>query len=212
MSSEKSPKFLTRGGGFTLVELLIVIVVIGILSAMMMLSSTEAVTTAKANNIVVAMRQWKTATLAWYADNIDKVNVSNGCVMGNDGTWRNDKAIQYRFGDVIKAEDIAHYLNGIFTPIKKGFAYKYTGSDVVKDKSGLMFWTQHSGDDRNGFTWYIGCQFANDNKNVRLQQKLEARAATAGLYYMGKGQYTAQGNGGGADAHFVWIEVMKFGK
>ena len=58
------PKHARRG--FTLVELLIVIVVIGILSAMMMLSSTEAVTTAKANNIIAALRQWKTATLAWY--------------------------------------------------------------------------------------------------------------------------------------------------
>ena len=58
--------------GFTLVELLIVIVVIGILSAMMMLSSTEAVTSAKASNIVSDMRNFKTAALSYYVDNLDK--------------------------------------------------------------------------------------------------------------------------------------------
>ena len=57
--------------GFTLVELLIVIVVIGILSAMMMLSSTEAVISAKANNIISDMRNFKTAAVAWYVDDND---------------------------------------------------------------------------------------------------------------------------------------------
>ena len=60
--------------GFTLVELLIVIVVIGILSAMMMLSSTEAVSSAKAADIISDLRNLKTAALAWYADNLDKVD------------------------------------------------------------------------------------------------------------------------------------------
>ncbi len=59
--------------GFTLVELLIVIVVIGILSAMMMLSSTEAVSSAKAAKIISDLRNIKTATLAWYADNLDAI-------------------------------------------------------------------------------------------------------------------------------------------
>lgn len=59
--------------GFTLVELLIVIVIIGILSAMMMLSSTEAVSSARAADIISDLRNLKTATLAWYADNLDYV-------------------------------------------------------------------------------------------------------------------------------------------
>lgn len=58
--------------GFTLVELLIVIVVIGILSAMMMLSSTEAVSSARASTIISNLRNLKTATLAYYVDNLDK--------------------------------------------------------------------------------------------------------------------------------------------
>ena len=64
--------------GFTLVELLIVIVVIGILSAMMMLSSTEAVSSARAADIISDLRNLKTATLAWYADNLDKVETNKG--------------------------------------------------------------------------------------------------------------------------------------
>ena len=79
--------------GFTLVELLIVIVVIGILTAIMMLSSTEAVTSAKASNIVSNLRNIKTATLAYYADHMDKFATD---------TTKNPPALA----------DIKSYLNG----------------------------------------------------------------------------------------------------
>ena len=72
--------------GFTLVELLIVIVVIGVLSAMMMLSSTEAVSSAKAADIVNDLRNWKTAVLAWYTDNIDIVDAWGKIKKGNEKT------------------------------------------------------------------------------------------------------------------------------
>ena len=73
--------------GFTLVELLIVIVVIGVLSTMMMLSSTEAVSSAKAATIISNLRNLKTATLAWYADNLDRVvKDSNGYQINTNGT------------------------------------------------------------------------------------------------------------------------------
>ena len=68
----------TKRKGFTLVELLIVIVVIGILSAMMMLSSTEAVSSARASTIVSNLRNLKTAALAWYVDNMDKIVLADG--------------------------------------------------------------------------------------------------------------------------------------
>ena len=61
-----------RRKAFTLVELLIVIVVIGILAAMMMFSSTEAVISAKVNNIITALRDLRTAGMAWRADHPDK--------------------------------------------------------------------------------------------------------------------------------------------
>ena len=77
--------------GFTLVELLIVIVVIGILSAMMMLSSTEAVSSARAADIISDLRNLKTATLAWYADNLDYVEGrvdKNGNTIASGGTGK----------------------------------------------------------------------------------------------------------------------------
>ena len=83
--------------GFTLVELLIVIVVIGILSAMMMLSSTEAVSSAKAADIISDLRNLKTAALAFYADNLDKVDKSETGYTFEDAN--KDKILKY-FGTV----------------------------------------------------------------------------------------------------------------
>ena len=76
--------------GFTLVELLIVIVVIGVLSAMMMLSSTEAVSSARAADIISDLRNLKTATLAWYADNLDTVESKKGSMGDYKGTDSKD--------------------------------------------------------------------------------------------------------------------------
>ena len=201
MSSEKSPRFLTRGG-FTLVELLIVIVVIGILSAMMMLSSTEAVTTAKANNIISNLRNWKTAMLAWYMDNIDKVK-SNGKVEKNDGTGETNLADD---SSCVKTVDVAKYLNGQFTD--KGKKNGFSASSV-KDGSGLQYWIQHY-QKGNDFIWCIGCEFPDDH---RLEDKLASRAHSAGLIYANKGVYKIDANGSPYDnAHRVWIEVIDFSK
>ena len=41
---------------------------------MMMLSSTEAVSSARAADIISDLRNIKTAVLAWYADNLDKID------------------------------------------------------------------------------------------------------------------------------------------
>jgi len=98
--------------GFTLVELLIVIVVIGILSAMMMLSSTEAVSSARAADIISDLRNFKTATLAWYADNLDYVEgkvdadgkaIASGNTTGkfNDLSAQSAKILKYMGNDGI---------------------------------------------------------------------------------------------------------------
>ena len=96
-----------RRKGFTLVELLIVIVVIGILSAAMMFSSTEAISSAKASNIVSGLRNWKTAALAYYIDNIDECDKSG-------------------FDVSTHSNDIAKYLNDEISPA----GYNIQGSTV----------------------------------------------------------------------------------
>ena len=57
-----------KRGGFTLVELLIVMIIIGILSSMVLLSVGGATDGAEAIKIVNALRNYKSATLLYYAD------------------------------------------------------------------------------------------------------------------------------------------------
>ena len=59
--------------GFTLVELLIVIVIIGILAGAMLLASGAATASAEASNIVNNLRSLNSASLLFYADNMDEL-------------------------------------------------------------------------------------------------------------------------------------------
>lgn len=194
-----------RKKGFTLVELLIVIVVIGVLSAMMMLSSTEAVSSAKAANIINNLRNWKTATLEWYADHIDDVDEKGQIKTEHySNTGKN-------FADQIKAKDIVPYVGSNFKSIDdKGNAWDSTNgrfyTDHVKRKNS-------SNIDCN--VWLIAYQMPTND--AVLKEKLKARAKTAGLLWKNQnntGTYDAdqvKGVGlGGADS--VWIEVMDFSK
>ena len=192
----------SRKKGFTLVELLIVIVVIGVLSAMMMLSSTEAVSSAKAANIINNLRNWKTATLEWYADNLDKVS-ANGQILNDDGT------IKGNFAENVKPSEIAKYFNGSFTTdfqVTTGL-----GKYHVKDNgSGVEYWTDHI-NDGNKFIWFIGCQFADNDtslSNKSLIEKLVARANSVGLVYKDSALSKYTGNKG--NNHRVWIMVNDF--
>lgn len=106
---------------FTLVELLIVIVVIGILSAMMMLSSTEAISSARSANIISDLRNLKTATLAWYMDNLDYV----------EGKIKKDEKEFLKLSD--EKDDIFKYLGN------EGLKTNYILSDG-KDSSTWFVW------------------------------------------------------------------------
>ncbi len=167
-----------KRSGFTLVELLIVIVVIGVLSTMMMLSSTEAVSSAKANNIISNLRNWKTATLEWYTDNIDKVNTSTGKVKNSSGT-------DGYFSQVVKAKDILPYLGG---------GLEIDG-DNVKDASGGIYETGYY----NNRDWTIIYTLPpGDKDNASLLPKIEARADSLGLmkyHYSYTKPYKVEWNG-----------------
>ena len=182
-------------------ELLIVIVVIGILSAMMMLSSTEAVSSARANNIINNMRNWKTALLSWYTDNLDRIDPNGNIIKDADG---NDLVKDKHLAENVNILEVAKYLNSEFTNAgqKSGFS-NYS----VKDGSGIQYWLQHF---KGGKMWCVGCEFADDH---RVEDKLASRANTTGLVYQDKGIYKI--NSGGSNyqnAHRVWIEVFDFSK
>ena len=181
---------------FTLVELLIVIVVIGILSAMMMLSSTEAVGSAKAAKIINDLRNWRTAALSWYVDNLDRVD-KNGKILQSDGSRVN-------FAD-IDIMEIAKYFGSGLKPDP-------TSKRFVIDGQGGKFYVDHNtvkGSD--AFRWFIGYEMPTDDKV--LQKKLEAKAATAGggLYskfynYALEGRYTSTSH----TPKCICIEVIDF--
>ena len=207
------PKHAIRG--FTLVELLIVIVVIGILSAMMMLSSTEAVTTAKANNIIAALRQWKTATLAWYTDHIDMVD-NRGWIMDNSGKYQMNG-----FRKIIEAKDIMPYFGG---------GLKLNNKGEVVDSSGGKFTTDYD-QHRNGKSNYdTSASYITDSvgwiitytmplpENQAVMNKLESRAKSAGLVFkrpdggLWEGPYKATENGKVGNRYWISTMVIEFGK
>ena len=183
-----------RKKGFTLVELLIVIVVIGVLSAMMMLSSTEAVSSAKAADIVSNLRNWKTATLEWYTDNLDKVTPQ--------GKVKDDNGNEQEFTKQVHAKDILPYL---------GSGLKVDGNDV-KDSSGGRYFTDYANHGTNSREWLIGYQLPVDD--ARVKEKLEARAETTGLLWKQgtqTGSYTAT-HANNVSAPAVFISIIDFTK
>ncbi len=190
-----------RKKGFTLVELLIVIVVIGVLSAMMMLSSTEAVSSAKAANIINNLRNWKTATLEWYADHIDKVNDKGQVRNASDSDWTNISDAT----SCVRAIDVAKYVNGEFEECN--MESKYTNSGGARDSSGVIYGLREINAGDGYFRWMIVCQLATD-KDKSLLSKLESRASSLGLLDVNHKSYKAAGD----NRHILHIEVMDFSK
>ena len=154
--------------GFTLVELLIVIVVIGILSAMMMLSSTEAVTSARASNIVSNLRNFKTAALAYYVDNMDKATA------GSASAWESMYISATGTGSM---DIVAKYMNnntastGGSTPdstlTNYGIACSATGN------------------------WFVFYKFPTGDQS-RIKEKIKGRAQSVGIYGATDGKNLAQ--------------------
>ncbi|MBQ9418804.1 MAG: type II secretion system protein [Synergistaceae bacterium] len=157
-------KNFSKRRGFTLVELLIVIVVIGVLSAMMMLSSTEAVSSAKASNIVSGLRNFKTAILSWYADNLDRVKKRSDNKYGIDGDYIST-FVKDKKGD---AEFLKYLNSGEAISLKQKSEattvgdYTIIGANLSKK-------------------WYICYYVGKKGTNTSVKEKLTSRAVTAGL-------------------------------
>ena len=157
--------------GFTLVELLIVIVVIGVLSTMMMLSSTEAVTSAKAAKIISNMRNLKTATLAWYTDNFNKIVPLNGQYgIGYGIIQSNGQTVSMNDFFKNNTSEILAYLSngnnsGAMTLKTKRDTNIVADDYVIKDVDTYK-------------KWYI-CYYVGNDK--RLQEKLASKAESLGM-------------------------------
>ena len=182
--------------GFTLVELLIVIVVIGVLSAMMMLSSTEAVSSAKANNVISNMRNIKTATLAWYADNLDKINAAGHITINGTKKFFH----QWKDSDL----GLSKYLNA-------GSSIKLNrlGDAKIPDDEYAVFAIEKKlgnnpvkiNGDTDRSTWYIGYKIPNGDS--KLKEKLQSRASSLGLHF--SNDYPDHNVKAG---YYVWMKIM----
>ena len=189
----------TRNKAFTLVELLIVIVVIGVLSAMMMLSSTEAISSAKASNVISNLRNFKTAVLSWYTDNLDNVN-GNGVLKKPGGT---NYDTMFGQDNSVTIADIAKYFS---------VELDANGKDSSGGQYMLDYTPSAGGDKRLGpFRWFVVYKLPTNDANIKT--KLEARAGSTGLMYSQpttdkRGSYSATATG----SDYVAMEVADFSK
>ncbi len=170
--------------GFTLVELLIVIVVIGVLSAMMMLSSTEAVSSAKASNIISNLRNIKTATLAWYTDNLEIVKYG-------DNTWQIQALLCNNTDDA--RTKLLSYLGSDSSSISLNNG---NAGDPIKEGG---YGVCDNGSDNKRNTWFVGYKFAKGETSIK--EKVKSRASSIGLYFCGQ---TPNKN----DDTVVWMKVL----
>ena len=196
--------------GFTLVELLIVIVVIGVLSAMMMLSSTEAVASARATKIINDLHEWKMAALSWYMDNVDRVTEKGQIRNVDTSALATGSTTDGNFAESVKPSEIAKYL-GSFTIKQEYEGSKGLGKYNLEDSSGATWSTDHYNTKDGKYVWLIGYQFPNGKEDKRVQEKLAARAASAGLVYKRAYPLPTYDNPS-SNPQRVWIEVIDFSK
>ena len=208
-------KVFIKRNAFTLVELLIVIVVIGILTTMMMLASAEMAATAEAAKVVTNLEEWKMAAMMWYTNNIDKVNEKGRIKRSGESGGKFTGLFIYNKD--VKAGEIYKYLdNGNLNVNPDG---------TVKDDEGGIYYTDYysygtitdsQGDTKTRVMWLIVYKLGD--KNYRVQKKIEARAARAGIInkvpggasISGLPSYQADSNG--PDTVYVAIKVLDFGE
>ena len=133
--------------GFTVAKFLIIVVVIGIVSAMTMLFSSESRSSKQASDIVVNLRNLKTATLAWYADHVD-LSVRDGLSAHNE-------------------EILKYFTSKEGLIILEGENAKTGSYSIVSTKTGK----------NNSKVWYVGYIFSDsDNAIVREILSVKAKS------------------------------------
>ena len=192
--------------GFTLVEMVIVIGVLMILLGLFTMSSTETITTAHATRILNNLRVMKTAVLAWYRDNRDKVititaNGKNPGMVNIDGIH----PIQEIGDDKLKLSVYLEDLGGSGINLSN----KETGVDGRQNtllKPGY-YGVCDGGTLNNKVyrdTWYVGYRFKDNEGPVR--EKIRARQKSAGVW-LGTGDAHVDYNRSNEEA--VWMKVLQ---
>ncbi len=187
--------------GFTLVELLIVIALIGIMASAMMISGFEAVSTGNANKIINNMLQLKTATYAWYKDNISRiVPDGSGYKIRTKGTDQNFSSF------------VASHKSEILAYLDNSESITLLGKNETPNEQGD--YTLIAVD--NARKWYVCCNLggggygAGDSDNS-VRKKLAGRAKSLGL--LGKANVADETFEGESytDADFVCMLILTIG-
>ena len=149
---------------------------------MMMLSSTEAVSSARAADIISDLRNIKTAVLAWYADNLDKIDAKGYIKIEGKSNF-----IQ-KFTD--SELGLSKYLNG---EVKL-----QTKVDQTPDNEYVVF--AQAGADSDRSTWYVGCKVTDS----KVREKLKARANSVGLHFTSNAYPDTKNDAGDK----VWMKIL----
>ncbi len=204
--------------GMTLVSLMIVIAVIGILSTMMMLSSTESIATAKAARIIANLQILKRATIAWYADNNDRVvkydMYDKGKVVATAGMVivnNKPKPIQecsendIQLSRYISGGDMSEINLHNKTENDKYSSRKNTnlseGCYGICDGGRIMDGTTIRENHRS--QWYVGYRFTEGEEVVR--EKIRGMMNTAGVFFGTADAHKDENNDNSAA---VWMRVL----
>ena len=177
---------------FTMIELLIVIAIIVILAGGLMIYGEETMASAKANNVILNMKDLKRATMEWYTDNFggnltfekDGENLHAIAYKGRSGTSVRQRSIQdlFKDSDEYKADVTKYSGNPSFSINNGGQNKPYTAEDgyALTDALGMSDRTPiKDGSIKRYQRWYVAYQIPKDSPKVK--EKLANRALAEGL-------------------------------
>ena len=144
--------------GFTLVELLIVIVIIGILAGAMLLASGAATASAEASNIVSNLRSLQSASLMFFADNMDALMAATYTAADFP---RSQDPVNSARGASGGLWHLLRYTNNPEAGVWTSYAFHIVGSGPLADRA-----------------WWVSAQVTRTD----VANRLRGRADSVGLY------------------------------
>ena len=201
--------------GFTLVEMVIVIGVLMILLGLFTMSSTETITTAHATRILNNLRVMKTAVLAWYRDNRDKVititvsDTKNPGMVNINGIHPIQEIGDNELKLSVYLEDLGG--SGINLSNKETVSYGTSSRQNTLLQPGCYGVCDGGTEEISGKkyyhrdTWYVGYRFKDNEGPVR--EKIRARLKSNAGMWLGTGDAHVDYNRSNEEA--VWLKVLQ---